>query len=243
MTDERDSIVNRCRKLSQMTIANGCSEAEAAFAAKKLAALMAEHNVSQSEYSIRRDAAQCLKDELVFMEDSISDWATVCLGIQDLYSTKAWMQNFYEDVLELGIPQKIVKVYYFGLPADVAASIAMTQICAAAINTESIAWGKENKLKGRGKALKLKSFRLGMAVRLKEIIRGLKPQVQTGTALVVLKNQLVTEEFAKLGMKLGKARSAGVADPTAYAAGQQRANSVRLGHASEVSGTRQIGHQ
>ena len=49
---DRDAVIRRIRALREMTTGNGCTEAEALAAAGKLAAMMAEHGVSDDEIAM-----------------------------------------------------------------------------------------------------------------------------------------------------------------------------------------------
>jgi hypothetical protein len=78
------------------------------------------------------------------------------------------------------------------------------------------------------------AFMQGMAVRicerLIEMAAALEPDARsaTGTSLVVLKSQLVTEAYAKLGLHT-KRYSAGLQQGSSgYAAGREAGNSVNL---------------
>lgn len=50
-------------------------------------------------------------------------------------------------------------------------------------------------------------FAAGMIARLQQRIDELKPKMQTGRGLMVLKDQLVKDEFAKLGIRLHNVNS------------------------------------
>lgn len=236
----RDSIIARARKLSAMTIANGCSEAEANRAAELLAKLMAEHNLSQDETSVRDESLHCETHTITAIADSAADWKSARIAINQLFGTKSFTRRDTSDVLGLGFAVNVVYIKFFGLPADAVAALSMAEIVQSAINTEAIAWSKQARTTAQ---YKLRSFRLGMSDRLAERINELRPIVNanTGTALMVLKDQLVTKQFAKHFGKLRNSRGISAADANAYAAGQQRANSVSLGGQGTItSGPRRL---
>jgi hypothetical protein len=233
--NQRASIIDRARKLAAMTIANGCSEAEATLAATKLAQLIAAHDLTQDELAIRRETAACEFGELVLMEDSFNDIMDVQSAIGLLFTTKPFFRRVREDYLGIGSMQDLTKVKFFGTPTDVAASIAMMEICTTAINTEAVAWTRANAAsRKRDYKHALQSFRVGMAMRLAERVKELI-QPSTGRGLIVLKGQLVMDEWAKQNIKLRAARHTVPADARAWGAGQSAANNVRLGHHAEVS--------
>jgi hypothetical protein len=238
---QRDAIIAKIQKLRAMTIQNGASENEASVAAAAIARLMAEWDISQSEADVRREASRCGQDYFCILRESPHEWRQVEIGIKRLFHLKVWASQFSEDILGLGWPQYFTKISFFGLPADVEAGRSLAEICHTAIANESLA--ESNRMgRAKGKAQYLASFRYGMAERLKERIIELIPVVPTGTGLIVLKNQLVTEEFAKLGISL---RNEGIRiqlNPTAFAAGQTAAGRVNLGQSRQVSGTKALGH-
>jgi hypothetical protein len=199
-TASRDSIVDRIRKLAKFTTANGCTEAEAGLAAAKVAALIAEYDVTQDELSLRRDDTGCITDDYTELNATISDWAECCADIAALYGTRGWFKQGSEDALGLGFETPTVRIKYFGLPSDVAACLATSALICVAVNTEAVAF------KTRSPNARL-DFRGGMVSRLCERLQQMHrertvAQRSTGTALIVLKDQLVTEEYAKLNMRL-----------------------------------------
>ena len=155
-----------------------------------------------------------------------------------MYGTRAWYGHRDEDTLGIGMTMRVTYCAFFGLASDVAACIATTSIIHTAIE------GEAEKYKGRASARA--SFRAGMVARLNERLAEMArvPAPVTGNALVVLKNQLVTEEWAKLNMRLraGTLSNAAVRDGAAFNAGRSAAGRVDLGGA-KVAGTRSIGHK
>ena len=119
---------------------------------------------------------------------------------------------------------------YFGFPADVCGAVALTAIVACALVTESDIYLKKH---GGGKSAGT-SFRRSMASRLQERIRALKiVPVSTGTALVVLKDQLVKAEFAKLGIRLTTVPSSSYKhNEHASASGRAAGDRVNIGQQS-----------
>lgn len=236
----REALLAKLRKLRAMTTAAGCSEAEANFAAARVAALLAEHNVAESELSIRLDAQGCIQDEFLDFGTGRRAWQTVAFAIARLFQVECWRSNGMEDPLETGIPMAVIKTKFFGFPADVAASIALTAICANAIATETTAWAKANRI--RNSSTKLDDFAIGMSSRLCERITVLRSHVGLGQALVVVKTEVVAAEFAKLGLKLSHGRKMQATDAASYYAGQSAAASVDIGGSDRLSGRRAIGH-
>jgi hypothetical protein len=233
------NILARIRKLSAMTIANGCSEAEAQFAMEKVQQLMDEYQPTEQE--LRATARQCATDELVTMDDNHTDWSFIVTTAARYWGCKSWMSTRHEDLLGLGLPQKFHIFRFFGLPNDAAAAQVMTAMCFTAIQTESTAFAKALSKKQRAgdRAHAVRSFRMGMATRLSDRIQSMKakrPVQATGQALTVLKDQLVTEEFAKLGLRLRtyRTRASASVNSAAFAAGYARGGSTQLDPSNSI---------
>lgn len=73
-------------------------------------------------------------------------------------------------------------------------------------------------------------------IGMKERINEMRPKLQTGSALIVLKDQLVTDEFAKLGLRFRNVRARTNVDMAAFSRGMAAGNGVNLsGGASNVN--------
>lgn len=239
----RDAIIAKIQKLRAMTIEAGASEAEAAMAAKTIAKLMLEWDITQDEASIRREAARCLRDHFHVMASSPTEYRLCSMAIEELFSVRLWYTKVQEDFLGLGRPQSMVRVNFFGLPADVAAAVSLMEIIQLSLLSESVAAGK-GKRRSQDKDRFLESFRFGMARRIKDRIHDLipAPTLSTGTGLMVLKDQLVTEEFAKLGLNLS-VKGAGpkkALDLLGYAKGREAGNRLDLGQAKVGTGLKAL---
>lgn len=231
----REALAARVRKLQKMTTQAGCSETEASFAAARIAAIMAEHDLTQDELSLKEDATHCVKDEFIFWGRDFGDWRGLQGSIASLFGVKTWGGlSREEDKLGLGFTTRVKPFIFFGLANDVTASIATMSICFSAVATTA-----ERERRKRA------DFAAGMIARLAERIDELRPKVQTGTALIVLKDQLVNAEFAKLGLRLHKARGSRTIDPTAFARGFAAGAHVNIHGRRSVTGNapaqRQIG--
>ena len=235
-TSDRDAIITRIRKLAAVTLERGASEAEASFAAKRLASLMAEYEVKQDELSLRRDAAGCVKDEYQILAKS-ANWADCLWQVATMFKVKSWRELGFDDPLDLGIQEAVVKFHLYGFPQDVEAASTLMRIIHIAALAEIAKYVKETK-RGRHVA----SFELGFAHRIKalcsEIIAEREAHRPTGTALIILKDQLVRDEFAaycrETGLKLSNSRTKTAVSGTAYAAGQAAGSRVNLRQSAQV---------
>lgn len=247
---KREAIIDRIRKLAKMTTANGCSENEAAFAARKLAELTEEYNITQDETAIRLDAEGQVEDVFVVpVGNEGTNWTKYLREYWKLFTVRVYFEPSSEDVLDLGFKVPCITIRFFGFPVDVAAALAMTQIVQVAMKTSCRAYKKN--ISAREKTAFQDGFSSRIAERLAEIIRhreytDLNKPKSTGTNLVVLKDKLVTEDFRRKlhdrGIRLGAAHHSSVTGK-AQGAGRKAANSVNLhGNASLSGGAKRIGN-
>lgn len=228
----RDQLISRIHALAKMTIASGCTEHEAATAQAMLHRLMSEHQIHATELGIRTRANECTRDYFVVLDTRFPDHFFLAPIIAKLYSCKTWGTHGTEELdPDLGMTLQSKRLYFFGLPEDVAACLALAQIIATATSTESARFAQATPSR-----LKLKSFRKGLLDRLGERLADLLRRPPTGPGLVLVKTELVQTEFAKLGLSLRNTRPGTTpSDPTSYYQGRTQAESVRLGHHTELS--------
>lgn len=215
----REALAERVRKLQKMTTANGCSEAEAAFAAQKIAAIMAEHALTQDELSLKEDTAHCIQDEFLIWGRDYGDWWKLQQSVARLFDCKCWgMRARLEEMPDLGISHPVKPFVFYGMPYDVVACISVMSICFSAVSTTME--------RERGKR---QDFAIGMVARLCQRIDEMKPKRATGTGLIVLKGQLVDAAFAQLGLKIRNVKvGARSVDAAAYAKGFAEGAHVNL---------------
>lgn len=236
----RDEAIARVQKLRAMTEANGCSEAEAALAFAKLQQLMLDWDLTQDETSIRQDAAGCIEDSFRYFGATRAEWSRCAAPIAKLYHCRYYHKRTVEDPLGLGQFQPIWNIRFFGFKLDVEAAITMVSIVATAIETEA--------RRQRGHKAVKESYAMGMAARLIERIEAMlpPPAAVSGTALIVLKDQLVTDEWRKhcaaQGLKFRQSSWTGPADAAAFARGYASGGNVDLGTGGRLYGQRQIEH-
>ena len=233
MTTPRDDLISKIQKLSQLTIAAGATEAEAALAAAKIAELMLAHNINESELSVRREATQCAFGEYSEFGSRGRDWMYCARTIGQVMDCKAYCSSGNDGLFDT------ISVKFFGFPADVAAAVALLGVVAGAMDFEC-----EKFMKGPGKGQGTSgahSFRLGMANRLNDRIRQLKV-IPPGSALIVLKRDLVNAEWEKQGIRLGRGSSTTIKNSAAYSAGKSAGDRVDLG-SKKVGQTMMIGRR
>lgn len=265
----RDSIIDKIRKLRRMTEAAGASETEALMAAAQVAKLIAQYNVDESELRLKADALGLL-DDFYSMPGRPSHFHTlVCKSICAFTHTKLRWKVVMEDTFGLGIEEPWTYVKFYGYPLDVEAAIALCSICQLAMISESENWEKRNpmekapKAKSRRKCDQLQqerdlaaweaerknrkdSFLFGLCERLSERIKNFAGQMSTGTGLIVLKGELVDKHYVEylnskgIFLRVSRARDITLND-AAYKAGRSHAENVDLGRNERLGASPQKG--
>jgi hypothetical protein len=233
----RSAIIAKIKKLRQMTEANGASESEAAKALEVLTRLLSTHAISESE--IREESRLCAFLEYCDFNSSSSGeaiWLKSFYRVLDLFDCKGYQHFKSVNMEELDISTFAMVGFIFGQPADREAAYSMVQV----IHHAMVAGAAPL----RGRNVKI-SYMLGLADRVNEKLttaimakRYAKP---TGTGLVVLKNQLVNDEFAAAlraqGVSLDKAPSSTYKiNESAYRKGQSAGAALNIGLGTRVPG-------
>ena len=240
----RDSIIDKIRKLRRMTEASGASETEALMAAAQVAKLMASYNVEESELRLRTDSIGMV-DDFYSMPGHVTHFHTlVAKAISAFTHTKLRWKLVSEDVFGLGVEEPWIYVKFYGYPLDVEAAIALSAICQTSIITETERWEKANPLKGKGMKKRERdnfkaSFFYGICERLSERVKGFG-DASTGRGLIVLKNELVDKHYAEflsaknIALRVSRARDI-VINNDAYLSGRSAAENVDLGRKERIA--------
>lgn len=221
MTEQSNAARERAkrliRELKNRTEDRGFTEAEALQAAKQLGELLEKYDLTIDEVGVKEDAAKCAKN-VVFAADNAASSFVTAIG-------KFCSLIVYE---ETGGSTKFV---FFGTPHDLEIGIYLYEMLSDSVERD---WADYSERFGYSMKKRM-SFRAGFANRVYTRLiemkneRDARNRAQTGTALMVLKNQLVTEEFQKqLGIKLVKSRGTVAADSHAYMHGQAAGNRTNL---------------
>lgn len=228
---DRDAIAHRIRSLLAKTVENGATEAEALAAAAKARQIMDAHRLSQSDIEIEAEPIDDIWIERP-TEKKLSAVDLCASGIAKYTGTKSWYEwkngRRHWRVIGLKTDTEMAR-YLYTMLAD---TIARETKAFARVNDRVLgsAWrdGVETRRLNQ-------SFSVGMArrinARLFEMAKTADAvaKTSTGTALVVVKDHVVTEYFDGLSIKFSgslggpRARSA-----SAYNAGVEAGNRVNL---------------
>lgn len=212
-----DRVKRIIRELQAKTEENGCTEQEAMAAAAKMGQLLEDYNLNIDEVGVREDASQCKKNE-VFAADQFA--GTLITGIKHFCGIIAYQ------VSGEGHGMKYV---LFGTPHDLEIALYLYEVCAEAMEHDWVGYMNQHGYSMKKRA----SFRMGFAARVYDRLAQMKRERDARNAsscrdLVVLKDQLVKSEFAKLGIRLVKSAGRVAADGHAYGHGQAAGSRVNL---------------
>jgi hypothetical protein len=227
-TDELKKIKLKILALTQKTIENGCTEHEAMSAMAMVGRLLLQYNLNMSEIDVREQLCKTLN---IPTNRSNRHPITFCMmSLGKLFNAKIWQSKSSVSGISYN---------FFGQENDLIMIEYLYKVILAAMNNESIRFKHStvyiNAFNRKGAYV---SFQQGMAHRVSERLVEMKRDqdaemenaAYTGSrALIVLKDQLVTEEFAKLNMRLKKSTvQARVRNGAAYASGRSAGDNVNL---------------
>lgn len=239
MADE--SIIKRIHALMSKTLEAGCTEQEALAASQKVQELLHKHQLSMSDIRLRDE--KCVQDGYDLGMKSDQPIQYVLSAIAYFTDTKVWRSTLRDGT---------ISYRFFGLEHDVLIAKYITKICDKAIifGGEDFRRSEQFQNAYAGERPKLRqSFQVGMASRLSTRIRKMKDEqrsedkVSSGRDLVVVKNAIVEDEWAKTGidLKSRKASRGPSLNSKAYGAGVTAADKVALNPGVTAKATQFIG--
>jgi Protein of unknown function (DUF2786) len=233
MNTELDKIKFKIKALAAKTIDNGCSEHEAMSAMLGVGRLLSQYNLTMEECDVRESACKTIFLDIGRTKRHPIDSCITALA--NLVHAKCWFHRHY------GKPSSYA---FFGQENDLELVEYLFKVIHAAMDHEAEDFKQTDEylFAGEGTAGNRRSayvsFQRGMACRISARLVELKKQNDaelakyrqaTGTALVVLKKQLIEDEWQKEGVRLGKYRGGWrVGNRSAFEQGEQAGNRVNL---------------
>ena len=205
---KRERIAATIRALRAKTVENGCTEAEALSAAQKLADLLQQHDMTLDEAELRESPFERY-------EEAPPGWVgerlwKVADGIAHLTGVRYWVQR----------PGERPSVSFFGFAREVDVAKYLLEICRGAMMRE-----EHQRILGGDYVTRARQRRAvtpfldGMADRLRQRLRDMKPPEPTGTGLVVLRGALIDaampEKLRPRGARPSRDTEAGYRDGVA----------------------------
>lgn len=203
MADE--SILHKINALLNKTVENGATEHEANAALEMAQRLMTKHMIEESQLAEHAKDKACRKITAPIFKTGY-DTTDINAGVADAFDCKCWWNRGKEEV------------YFFGFGDDARLAAYFYNYLNNAVVNESEKYKKslkfiEQKMAGYHSKSILSSFRKGMIRRLNQRLGELKASrvsnvvKNTGTNLVLIKEDKIKEEYEALGLKLKKHRS------------------------------------
>jgi hypothetical protein len=226
MSDEREKIARRIRGLLNLSADQSVTEQEAIEAARKARELMDKYRVTMTDVEIKAEPVELDEVKSAYATTAPVDYCRP--GIMAYCGVKLWFESHRGAVRRVKI---------LGLKADTDMAGWLYTMLQTALESDWRAYKKTpawRELTGGGKRSATQSFFVGMAVRINErlleLAEALEPVAKTasGTALVVIKNQLVDAAFAELDLHFRKSRGLSIRDGGAYHAGKAAGDRVNL---------------
>jgi hypothetical protein len=223
-SENTKAIKAKIRALAAKTVDNGCTEAEALAAMQMVGKLLSQYNLSMSEVEMSAEEMILKTIRTGSKHSGGVYWAVYGIGM--ITNTKPFIQRNSSEIT----------YNFFGQETDVLMAEYLYRLIDGSINREVVTFKKTEIYKratsARGASssfIKAMGMRLGH--RLIQMAREEEVQMNSsgGRELMIIKGQLVTQEFAKLNYNLtSKKGNADIKNQSAANAGYNAANSVNL---------------
>jgi hypothetical protein len=202
---ERENIKRRVAKLLNMTVDNGASESEAMMAAQRAAELMAHYDIEAHELSLRYVRA-------IQQTVTIRKYGNMGIAVSAAYRTARLCDcmSWYNPAQR----RRSNPTYtFFGLPADAEIAAYLFSVISNGMLAEIDIYKaspafRAAKTSGADGRWLIRSFIAGMEDRICARLDALRSEKQqtiqeaTGRSLVVVKEDLLKNDFAAIGIKL-----------------------------------------
>jgi hypothetical protein len=226
----REGIMDIKAKISALlakNVDNGASESEAIAAMGIAQRLMVEHGVTMEDILENRSVAKdFIREVMRTGRKNLHEVDLYCVGtIAEFFDVKVWQNKVYEFGEKVG-----VTVQFFGYVSDVELAKYLREVIFRAMEWEWSRYSNSISNVGHKRSIR-KSFLVGMSGRLCERMRQIKSESRgTGTELIVLKGQMVTQAWVEqVNIKLNKTyRTVNVTDGPAYRAGVGAGDRVNI---------------
>ena len=202
-------VKSRIKALTEKTVANGCTEAEAMSAAEMVGKLLERYALSMDEIEVREQ--RCVQMEVSIGGRRRRPIDGCVPGIAAFCDCKVWLARGAE-------PHLPARYVFFGFETDTALATYLYGVIDRAIATEV---QRFRALKPELRAVKLRqsseSFQHGIAARVAERLKAMRAerdasvhaQRATGTALMLVKHRVVEEAFAETEIRLVSSSAVG----------------------------------
>ena len=235
---ELSRVKGRIKALTEKTVANGCTEAEAMAAADMVGRLLERYALSMDEVEIR--TARCVQVEVPLggrrrrpIDGCVPTIARFC-------DCKVWLARAAPDPEKPDVdPARPGSRYvFFGFETDATLAVYLFTVIDRAVVTETAAFRQLNpRLRGVRLRQASSSFQHGVVARVSERLDAMhrardaavRAQRSTGTALVLAKDRVVEDAFGETDVRLVSMNATGRrVITTAFRAGWTAGDRVNL---------------
>ena len=242
---ELDRVKARIKALTEKTVQNGCTEAAAMSAADMVGRLLERYALSMDEIEVR--TSKCVQREVPIGGTRRRPIDGCVPAIARFCDCKVWLAHSIV-AGEVGADDgaKPKRYIFFGFETDADLATYLFAVIERAIRTETGAFKLAHP---RLRAVRLRqataSFQHGLAARVAvrlttmhtEREASVSAQRSTGTALILVKHQVVDEAFRETKTRLVSMSAVGAqVDRNAYRAGWMAGDSVNLSRPIEGEG-------
>ena len=198
-TTELSRVKARIKALAEKTVSNGCTEAEAMAAAEMVGRLLERYALSMEEIDVREE--RCVQIEVPIGGKQRRPIDGCVTAVARFCDCKVWIAR---DAI---MPSYV----FFGFDADTALAGYLFNVIDRAMATALIAFRVTHpRLIGVGLRRASRSFQQGMAARVadrlaemhRERDANIAAQRSTGTALILVKHQVVEDAFRETEIRL-----------------------------------------
>jgi hypothetical protein len=202
----------RIKALSDKTVANGCTEAEAMSAAEMVGRLLEQYALSMDEIEVRE--ARCVQAEVPLGGRRRRPIDACVPAIARFCDCKVWLSRAPRpdpdaESLETALPDS--RYVFFGFEADVELATYLFAVIDRAITMETSVFRQLNRqLRAVRLRRALASFQHGVAARVSAKLTSMhaareasvRAQRAAGTALILAKHSVIEEAFRATDVRL-----------------------------------------
>jgi hypothetical protein len=198
-TTELNRVKARIKALAEKTVSNGCTEAEAMAAAEMVGRLLERYALSMEEIDVREQ--RCVQVEVPIGGKRRRPIDACVTAIARFCDCKVWVSR------DTMVPSYV----FFGFDADTAMASYLFNVIDRAMATALATFRTaQPSLRGAGLRGASRSFQQGMAVRVADRLEAMHrerdtkvaAQRSTGTALILIKQQVVDDAFRETEIRL-----------------------------------------
>ncbi|MFC4166364.1 DUF7168 domain-containing protein [Teichococcus aestuarii] len=223
--DELTRVKARIKALTEKTVSNGCTEAEAMAAAEMAGRLLERYALSMDEIEVRQ--ARCVQAEVPLAGRQRRPIDGCVPAVARFCGCKVWLSRDEEGA----------RYVFFGFESDVALATYLFAVIERGMQTELERFRHAHPaLRGVPLRQASVSYQQGMAGRIAERLEAMlaareaevAAQRSDSTALMIVKHRVVEDAFRETTIRLVATRRAGIRANGAYRQGYAAGDRINL---------------